>query len=53
MSTIDVDDINLNIGKDPGGDGMDSYLDKSIGEIKKGKSKKGFLGSSMTPHGIF
>jgi len=31
-STIDVDDINVNIGKGP--EGMDSYLDESIGEIK-------------------
>ena len=51
-STLNVDDINLNIGKGPA-EGMDSYLDESIGEIKQGKAKKGFLGTSMTPHGVF
>ena len=45
-NTIDVDDINVNIGKGPGGEGIDSYLDESIGDIRKGKAKKGFLGSS-------
>ena len=52
-STIDVDDINVNIGKGPGGEGMDSYLDESITEIKKGSAKKGFLGNSVTPQGVF
>ena len=53
-STIDVDDINVNIGKASGDEGMNSFLDESIGDIKKSKAKKqNFLGSSQTPHGVF
>ena len=51
-STIDVDDININVGK--GGPGDNDWLDDSIGSIKKTTKKiNGFMSNSQTPNGIF
>ena len=50
-NTIDVDDININVGKG----GESDWLNDSIGSMKKPKTKKinGYMESAQTPNGIF
>lgn len=50
-NTIDVDDININVGK--GGPGDTDWLNDSIGSIKKTKKINGYMESAQTPNAIF